>query len=94
MKLGLALLRVILGGLFVGHGMQKLTGAFGGHGPDGTGQFFESLGLRPGKPMAQAALGAGAVGSAMAIAAGSRSGAEAAEPAPAGDGLAGDPAAA
>ncbi|CAN5551020.1 hypothetical protein BH20ACT18_BH20ACT18_07510 [soil metagenome] len=42
------LLRVILGGLFIGHGTQKLFGWFGGHGPEGTGQFFESLGLRPG----------------------------------------------
>ncbi len=44
----LTLLRVILGALFVGHGTQKLFGWFGGHGPEGTGQFFESLGLRPG----------------------------------------------
>ncbi len=55
MKLGLALLRLVLGGLFVGHGAQKLWGKFGGHGPEGTGQFFESLGLKPGKPMAIAA---------------------------------------
>jgi putative oxidoreductase len=48
MKLGLPLLRWIVGGLFVGHGTQKLFGWFGGHGPDGTGKFFESLGLRPG----------------------------------------------
>ena len=32
MKLGRFLLRLILGGLFVGHGTQKLFGWFGGHG--------------------------------------------------------------
>ena len=47
--------RVVIGGLFAGHGLQKLTGAFGGHGPDGTGQFFESLGLKPGRRHAVAA---------------------------------------
>ena len=57
MKLGFALVRIILGALFVGHGAQKVFGKFGGFGPDGTGQFFESLGLRPGKEMA---IGAGA----------------------------------
>jgi putative oxidoreductase len=55
MRLGLAVLRLIVGGLFVGHGLQKLTGRFGGHGIDGTGQAFESLGLRPGKVHATAA---------------------------------------
>ena len=46
MKLGLSLLRLILGGLYIGHGAQKLFGSFGGHGPDATGAIFESLGLR------------------------------------------------
>ena len=55
MKLGLAVLRLIVGGLFVGHGMQKLAGMFGGGGLDGTAQAFESLGLRPGKTHAVAA---------------------------------------
>ncbi|MCW2951586.1 MAG: DoxX family protein [Conexibacter sp.] len=49
MKLGLALARGTIGALFVGHGAQKLFGWFGGYGPEGTGQFFESLGLKPGK---------------------------------------------
>jgi putative oxidoreductase len=43
------LLRVLIGGLFIGHGTQKLFGWFGGYGPDGTGQFFDSIGLRPGR---------------------------------------------
>jgi putative oxidoreductase len=49
-------LRVLIGGLFVGHGAQKLLGWFGGHGIEGTGGFFESLDIRPGK---QAAIMAG-----------------------------------
>jgi putative oxidoreductase len=43
------LLRVLVGGLFIGHGTQKVFGWFGGYGPEGTGQFFDSIGLRPGK---------------------------------------------
>jgi putative oxidoreductase len=53
--LGLALIRLLLGALFVGHGLQKLTGAFGGHGIEGTAGYLESLGLRPGRPWALAA---------------------------------------
>src|SRR5690242_4097045 len=55
MKLSRLILRLLIGGLFVGHGTQKLFGWFGGHGLDGTGGFFESLGLRPGKRHATAA---------------------------------------
>jgi putative oxidoreductase len=49
MDLGRLLLRLTIGGTFFVHGTQKLFGWFGGYGPDGTGQFFESLGLRPGR---------------------------------------------
>jgi putative oxidoreductase len=69
MKLGLTFLRVVVGGLFVGHGMQKLAGMFGGNGLDATGQAFDSLGLRPGKAHAVAAGVAEAGGGAL-IAAG------------------------
>ena len=55
MKPGLSLLRTLVGGLFIGHGTQKLFGAFGGGGPEGTAQFFEMAGLRPGKRNAYAA---------------------------------------
>src|SRR3979409_2753952 len=55
MPLGLLVLRIVVGALFVGQGAQKLFGFFGGHGLDGTGAFFESLGLRPGRMMAIAA---------------------------------------
>jgi putative oxidoreductase len=43
------LARVTIGLLFVGHGTQKLFGWFGGGGPEGTGQFFEQVGLKPGR---------------------------------------------
>ena len=52
MTLGLLVLRVIVGLLFVGHGAQKLFGVWGGHGLEGTGGFFQSLKLHPGRPMA------------------------------------------
>src|SRR5207247_10558929 len=54
-NLGRLLLRVTVGSIFFEHGTQKLFGWFGGHGPDGTGQFFESIGLRPGRRNAIAA---------------------------------------
>ncbi|HZU39587.1 MAG TPA: DoxX family protein, partial [Solirubrobacteraceae bacterium] len=65
MKIGLSLLRTTIGVLFVGHGTQKLFGWFGGHGPEGTAQFFESLGLRPGRRHATAAGAAEAGGGAL-----------------------------
>lgn len=52
MGIGKLMLRATIGGYFFGHGMQKLTGWFGGHGPEGTGQFFEQIGLRPGRESA------------------------------------------
>jgi putative oxidoreductase len=52
MDVGLLILRLVVGALFVGHGTQKLFGWFGGHGPEGTASFLESLGYRPGLPMA------------------------------------------
>jgi putative oxidoreductase len=55
MNVGLAALHILVGVLFVGHGAQKLFGAFGGHGLEGTAGFFESIGLRPGRVHAAAA---------------------------------------
>lgn len=55
MDIALLALRLVVGLLMAGHGAQKLFGAFGGHGLQGTGAFFESLGLRPGRRHAAAA---------------------------------------
>ena len=55
MDVGLLILRVVIGSLFVAHGTQKLFGWFGGHGLDGTGGFFESIGYRPGRSHAAVA---------------------------------------
>jgi putative oxidoreductase len=52
MSLGPLVLRLVVGLLLVGHGCQKTAGCFGGAGREGTGAFFESLGLRPGTTMA------------------------------------------
>jgi putative oxidoreductase len=46
MEYGLLLLRVVVGLIFAGHGSQKLFGWFGGGGPQGTAQFFGSIGYR------------------------------------------------
>ncbi|MEA2272025.1 MAG: putative oxidoreductase [Solirubrobacteraceae bacterium] len=55
MELGLLVLRLVVGVLFMGHGAQKLWGYFGGHGIEGTGGFFEAIGLKPGRLHARAA---------------------------------------
>jgi putative oxidoreductase len=52
MSYGLLLLRVFTGFAFFGHGTQKLFGWFGGHGPEGTGGFFSSVGYRSGVQVA------------------------------------------
>jgi putative oxidoreductase len=69
MRLSILLLRLLIGGLFIGHGTQKLFGWFGGHGLEGTGGFFEALGLKPGKTNAIVA-GAGEAGGGALLAAG------------------------
>jgi putative oxidoreductase len=47
--------RVVLGGYLAVHGAQKLFGAFGGPGLEGTAKGFESIGLTPAKEMAMLA---------------------------------------
>jgi putative oxidoreductase len=69
MGFGRLFLRVTVGGFFVGHGLQKLAGLFGGGGPQGTGRFFEQVGLRPGPQQAVAA-GAAETGGGALLAAG------------------------
>src|SRR3954452_25320854 len=65
MDLGLLALHGVVGVLLVGHGAQKLFGAFGGHGIEGTAGFFEGLGLRPGRLHAAAGGGAEVLGGAL-----------------------------
>jgi putative oxidoreductase len=65
MKIGRLLLRLSVGGFFVGHGTQKLFGWFGGHGLEATAGGFEQMGLRPGKAHAIAAGTAEAAGGAL-----------------------------
>lgn len=50
--LGLLLIRVMVGIVFMFYGSQKLFGLFGGHGIKGTGGWFESIGVKPGVPAA------------------------------------------
>ncbi len=69
MKVGRLLLRITVGGFFVGHGTQKLFGWFGGHGLAATAEGFDGMGLKPGKLQAGAAGVAEAAGGA-ALAAG------------------------
>src|SRR5258705_12676466 len=69
MRLSILLMRLLIGGLFIGHGTQKLFGWFGGHGLEGTGGFFEALGLKPGKTNAVVA-GVGEAGGGAPLAAG------------------------
>ena len=52
MSVGMLILRVVVGLLFIGHGTQKLFGWFGGGGPEGTSGFFGSLGYRSPRTMA------------------------------------------
>ena len=55
MNIGLLLLRLAVGLTLPAHGSQKLFGWFGGPGLNGTGQFFEMLGFRPGRRQALSA---------------------------------------
>jgi putative oxidoreductase len=65
MKVGLMVLRMVVGGLFFGHGAQKVLGWFGGHGLDATTQAFESMGMRPARRNALMAGASEAGGGAM-----------------------------
>lgn len=69
LDLGLLVLRVVLGLSLAAHGAQKLFGWFGGYGIAGTGGWLESIGLKPGKPLAFLA-GAGEFFGGLALAVG------------------------
>jgi putative oxidoreductase len=55
MTLGRLIARVAIGGLFAGHGTQKLFGWFGGPGVDGASQMMRKLDLHPPRRNAVAA---------------------------------------
>jgi putative oxidoreductase len=55
MKIGRLAARTVIGGLFIGHGTQKLFGWFGGPGLEGTEQMMGALDMRPTRPNALAA---------------------------------------
>jgi putative oxidoreductase len=65
MKIGRFLLRLVLGGLFIGHGTQKLFGWFGGPGPEGTEAMMNQLQMHPPKRNALAAGATETAGGAM-----------------------------
>jgi putative oxidoreductase len=59
------MVRLAMGGLLIGHGAQKLFGAFGGKGVAGTAQGFEKMGLEPAQEWAQVAGAAEVAGGGM-----------------------------
>ncbi|WP_167132035.1 DoxX family protein [Paramicrobacterium chengjingii] len=69
MSWGRVLVRVVVGGLFVGHGLQKLKGSFDGPGLAGTEKMMESLDMEPAKENALA-VALAETGAGAAIAAG------------------------
>jgi putative oxidoreductase len=68
MDLGRLAARAVIGGLFVGHGTQKLFGWFGGPGIEGTEQMMGALELRPTRANALAAGWAETAGGALLVA--------------------------
>jgi putative oxidoreductase len=46
-NIGLLILRIVLGGVMIGHGAQKLFGWFGGKGLKGAYKMIEAMGYRP-----------------------------------------------
>jgi len=68
MSAGPLIVRIVVGGLFFGHGMQKLAGWFGGPGLEGTDKMMESLDLQPARRNAIASGATEAVCGGMLIA--------------------------
>lgn len=71
MKLGILVLRVVVGGTIAAHGLQKLVGAWEGPGLDGTEKMMGALGMKPERANARAvalAETAGGIGLALGAA--------------------------
>jgi putative oxidoreductase len=47
LNIGLLILRIVLGGVLIGHGAQKLFGWFGGKGLPGAYKMIDTMGFRP-----------------------------------------------
>ncbi|MEU9002940.1 DoxX family protein [Streptomyces sp. NPDC048551] len=69
MDTGLLILRLLVGLLIAGHGVQKISAHLGGHGLDGGAREFAADGFRGGALTALAA-GGGQIGSGVLLAAG------------------------
>jgi putative oxidoreductase len=67
MDIGRFAARAVIGGLFVGHGTQKLFGWFGGPGLEGTEQMMGALDMRPTRANALAAGISETVGGALVV---------------------------
>jgi putative oxidoreductase len=65
MRIARVATRVLIGGLFVGHGTQKLMGAFNGPGIEGTEQMMTKLEMNPPKAHAYGAGLTETIGGAM-----------------------------
>ncbi len=68
MAIGRLVLRATVGGLMLGHGLQKLTGSFGGAGLEGTEQMMGSIGMHPARHQARAAALSETLGGALTAA--------------------------
>lgn len=68
MTVGTLALRLTVGGLLAGHGLQKLNGSFGGPGLDGTTAMMTKLGMHPADKQARAAALSETVGGALTAA--------------------------
>lgn len=68
MGIGRLALRATVGGLMLGHGLQKLNGSFGGPGLEGTTKVMEAIGMHPAQHQAKAAALSETVGGALTLA--------------------------
>ena len=68
MALGRLVLRLTVGGLITGHGLQKLRGSFGGPGLEGTTEMMRSIDLHPPHQQALAAALSETIGGALTTA--------------------------
>jgi putative oxidoreductase len=67
MDTALLVIRLVVGFTVAAHGVQKLSGALGGHGLKGTARLLESMGFRPGRPHALLLGGAEAGGGLLLV---------------------------